>query len=78
MGATGPLQTPTPASQLEPTPEAAGSVPGPTQEQLRLLASLENFGAAPELHNETWLNSEPLKLADLRGQVVMVEFWTFG
>ena len=33
---------------------------------------------APEISNEIWLNSEPKRLADLRGKVVMVEFWTFG
>lgn len=33
---------------------------------------------APDITNPTWLNSEPLRLADLRGKVVMVEFWTFG
>jgi thiol-disulfide isomerase/thioredoxin len=33
---------------------------------------------APEIANETWLNSEPKRMADLRGKVVMVEFWTFG
>ncbi len=33
---------------------------------------------APEINNETWLNSERLRLADLKGKVVMVEFWTFG
>ena len=33
---------------------------------------------APEINNETWLNSERLHLADLKGKVVMVEFWTFG
>ncbi len=33
---------------------------------------------APEISNEIWLNSEPLRLAELRGKVVMVEFWTFG
>ncbi len=27
---------------------------------------------------ESWLNSPPLSLAQLRGQVVLVEFWTFG
>jgi len=35
-------------------------------------------GPAPEITNEIWLNSEPLRLADLLGKVVMVEFWTFG
>ncbi len=25
-----------------------------------------------------WLNSSPLRLADLRGRVVLVEFWTYG
>jgi thiol-disulfide isomerase/thioredoxin len=33
---------------------------------------------APDIANPTWLNSEPLHLADLKGKVVMVEFWTFG
>jgi thiol-disulfide isomerase/thioredoxin len=33
---------------------------------------------APELNNETWLNTDqPLHLADLRGKVVGVEMWTF-
>lgn len=27
---------------------------------------------------ERWINSEPLSVRDLRGQVVIVEFWTFG
>jgi thiol-disulfide isomerase/thioredoxin len=34
--------------------------------------------AAPELASGEWINSEPLKLKDLRGRVVLVEFWTFG
>jgi hypothetical protein len=25
----------------------------------------------------TWINSQPLKTADLRGEVVFVEFWTY-
>jgi thiol-disulfide isomerase/thioredoxin len=33
---------------------------------------------APDLATGEWINSEPLKLQDLRGRVVLVEFWTFG
>jgi hypothetical protein len=33
---------------------------------------------APELGSSTrWLNSAPLTLDDLRGHVVLVDFWTF-
>jgi thiol-disulfide isomerase/thioredoxin len=60
-------------------PEEASVVEaGPTEAQLQLLAGLENQGMPPELFNEVWLNSEPLKLADLHGKVVIVEFWTFA
>ena len=41
------------------------------------LASLPDLGLAPELTNDTWLNVDaPLRLADLRGKVVIVEMWT--
>lgn len=33
---------------------------------------------APDIASRTWLNSEPKRMADLRGKVVLVEFWTFG
>ena len=33
---------------------------------------------APELGYGEWINSEPLKLKELRGRVVLIEFWTFG
>ena len=37
------------------------------------------FSAAPELQNEIWLNTDqPLRLAELRGKVVLLEMWTFG
>jgi hypothetical protein len=42
-------------------------------------ASLPDLGAAPELTNDTWLNVDsPLRLADLRGKVVLIDMWTFG
>jgi hypothetical protein len=33
---------------------------------------------APEITGDRWINSEPLSLENLRGQVVVVEFWTYG
>ena len=40
---------------------------------------LPNLGPAPELQNEKWLNTNgPLRLADLRGSVVLLDMWTFG
>src|SRR5574341_109540 len=34
--------------------------------------------AAPEVANQVWLNGEARSMRDLRGMVVLVEFWTFG
>ena len=48
----------------------AGSIPAP---------ALPNLGPAPELQNEVWLNVDgPLRLAELRSQVVLLDMWTFG
>ena len=34
---------------------------------------------APEFPADlTWVNCPPLRLADLRGKIVILDFWTFG
>ena len=65
---------------MEPQPveEITEEAAGPTDEQQWVLDGLPSLGEAPELRNDVWLNSEPLRLADLRGQVVLLDMWTFG
>ena len=41
--------------------------------------ALQDLGPAPELGNRVWLNTDaPLRLAMLRGRVVLIDMWTFG
>ena len=48
-------------------------------EALLTVADLPDLGDAPELTNEVWLNTDtPLRLAYLRGKVILLEMWTFG
>ncbi|HEY4643309.1 MAG TPA: redoxin family protein [Bacteroidota bacterium] len=32
---------------------------------------------APEIEGEAWINSKPLKIGDLKGRVVLVDFWEY-
>jgi len=42
-------------------------------------AKLPDYGAAPDfLGISDWLNSRPLSITDLRGKVVLVDFWTYS
>ena len=44
------------------------------------LSSSHTDRKAPEFTHESadeWINSQPLRLADLRGKVVLIDFWTF-
>jgi len=39
----------------------------------------KNYGPAPEFKNvDKWFNSDPLTMASLKGQPVLVEFWTYS
>lgn len=68
---SNPSEAPTPAVDSTGDAEAADTV--------LPAADLPDLGPAPELVNRIWLNSEtPLRLSDLRGQVVLLDFWTFG
>jgi thiol-disulfide isomerase/thioredoxin len=68
-----PVSTP----QLEPTLEQM-PVASPTP-SIPIISDLPVIGTAPELNNEVWLNSDqPLRLANLRGKVVLLDMWTFG
>ena len=40
---------------------------------------LPDYGAAPALHPDgAWINSKPLTIAQLRGKVVLIDFWTYS
>jgi cytochrome c biogenesis protein CcdA/thiol-disulfide isomerase/thioredoxin len=40
---------------------------------------LPNYGIAPSLHADgAWINSGPLTLQQLRGKVVLIDFWTYS
>jgi len=50
-----------------------------TKENLESGAILPNLGPAPELAGiVNWINSEPLTLEQLRGKVVLIDFWTYS
>lgn len=56
-----------------------GGAPQSVDSAMPKPASLPDLGPAPELTNDIWLNVEaPLRLAELRGKVVLLEMWTFG
>ena len=63
---------PPPESSLPPaeiqTPSRPGAAPGPENAPLSSPAS--NPGPV-------WINSRPLSMADLRGQVVLIDFWEY-
>ncbi|WP_439364885.1 redoxin domain-containing protein [Bradyrhizobium sp. DASA03005] len=57
-------------------------IPGICDEAARaapVVTAAANQQAAPDFAGITnWFNSKPLSIADLRGKVVLVDFWTYG
>ena len=41
-------------------------------------ATIPSGKAAPDVAGENWINSKPLTIGELKGRVVLVEFWTYG
>jgi len=64
-----PAQAPTVQATDTVAPPPADAPPVPDSD----------YGPAPEIDTDVWLNTDvPLRLGDLRGQVIIVEFWTYG
>jgi cytochrome c biogenesis protein CcdA/thiol-disulfide isomerase/thioredoxin len=65
-----------PVMEDVPVPTVAPTAIPPTPKPA---IALEDRGPAPELTGLTqWFNSKPLTIKELRGKVVIVDFWTFA
>ena len=72
-------QTTTPPADAGPAMMAAGNAMRMAGPAAAGVASLPDEGRAPPLDGATqWLNSAPLTAAQLRGKVVLVDFWTYS
>ncbi|WP_158221105.1 redoxin family protein [Kineosporia sp. R_H_3] len=58
--------------------DGARPAPGAAADPADLAGTLPVGAPAPAVRAQGWLNTAPLTPADLRGRVVLYEFWTFG
>ena len=74
-----PASTPTPAPpQASPTPTATAIQPAnPTPPDVLGYADIGQIPAPAPLGLDGWINSEPLTVEDLRGKIVLLDFWTY-
>lgn len=67
------------ACVVSPMPATTDTVPPGDQGRSADMSNLPDLGPAPEITNTVWINSDrPLHLAELEGQVVLIDMWTFG
>jgi thiol-disulfide isomerase/thioredoxin len=56
-----------------------GSYPSLVKQGLNEVINLGEYGQAPDFKKgDNWLNSNPLTIAELKGKVVLVDFWTYS
>ena len=72
----------TTATTTTTAPRTAGSIPQRPAVFMASKTNLPNLGRAPDFTGITaWFNTpgnQPLRLSDLRGKVVLVDFWTYS
>jgi thiol-disulfide isomerase/thioredoxin len=67
--------SPTQSSNNTPTSE---SDQGMMTNTMPVKIDKSQFKLAREISSDTWINSDKLNWSDLRGKVVVVDFWTFA
>ncbi|MBA2501633.1 MAG: peptide-methionine (R)-S-oxide reductase MsrB [Pyrinomonadaceae bacterium] len=65
-------------AQLQNRAEAATDESGAPDTRRDVFISARRAPNAAKFGEGTWLNSQPTTLENLRGRVVLVDFWTFG
>ena len=78
------VNTSIPAAETQAISTVMSPAPLPTADSSAnsssndLLIPEANAKLAPDLIVGKWINSSPLRASDLRGKVVLLDFWTFG